>query len=146
MFDLDKAKNGMQEAKESRNLSAKTLSGMNIHELLALKAQIDTFLPSQTLVDMDLEGELLMQYHQTKLLLSSVIDDEETPANQKAQLMNTCSAILTQITKSQSDLYNGERLKILEQALINALKTVDTDIAERFFVNYERELKTLDTR
>lgn len=146
MFDQAMLKNASKADFLSEKPSKVTLSGLNIHELMALRSEIDTFLPSLSIMDMDLEGELLLQYAQTKALLASVVEDSETPANQKAQLMNTCSAILTQITKSQSDLYNGERLKIMEQALINAMKTVPTDVSEKFFESYERELQALNRK
>lgn len=143
MFDQEAHKKNISNPLFEEVPSKKTLSGLNVHELMKLRAEIDTYLPSLSIMDMDLEGELLMQYAQTKALLASVVDDEVTPANQKAQLMNTCSAILTQIIKSQTDLYNGERLKVMEQCLMNALKTVTDEVSIKFFDNYERELSTL---
>lgn len=140
MFDQKALKEGKARVNPVRTSGELTLSGLTIHELLAKRAEIETYLPSAALVDMDLEGELLMQYHQTKALLSAVIEDDQTPANQKAQIINSCSAILTQITRTQTDLYNGERLKVMEQAVINALKSVPDEVSEKFFENYEREL------
>jgi len=146
MFDQEALRNKRSTPEVAEVSSKNTLSGLNVHELLALRADIDTFLPSQSIMEMDLESELLLQYHQTKALLAAVISEDDTPANQKAQLVNTCSSILNQITKSQTDLYNGERLKIMEQALINALKGVPDDVSEKFFSNYERELLNLDKK
>ena len=143
MFDEKAAKERLNSLDSPQKPLGKTFSGMNLHELLAVRAEIDTYLPAQELKDVDIEGELLMQFHQTKALLASVIDDVDTPANQKAQLVNTCSSILSEITKSQTSLYNAERLKIMEQALINALKTVPDSISEAFLDNYERELERM---
>lgn len=146
MFDQEALKNKKELGMGSQSPSPKTLSGLNVHELLSLRAEIDTFLPSQSIMDMDLESELLMQYAQTKAILAEAISDVETPANQKAQLVNTCANILSEITKSQSSLYNAERLKVMEQALINALKEAPSDVSEKFFLNYERELSMLGKR
>mgnify|MGYP003605774980 CR=1 FL=1 len=122
----------------------KTFSGLTIAELLTMKAEIEAYLPSTSIMDLNLEGELLMQYAQTKELLNLVIGDEAVPANQKSQIINSCSAILSNLTKSQTELYNGERIKIMEQCLINALKSLPDDVSDRFFEAYARELKVLD--
>lgn len=143
MFDEIKLKNMENADNSARKPEGKTLSGMNLHELLALRAEIDTYLPSQNLQDVNLEGELLTQYHQTRALLASIIQDELTPANQKAQVINTCSSILSEITRTQTSLYNAERLKVMEQAVINALKSAPTEVSDLFFANYERELATV---
>lgn len=143
LFDKSAFKSVSIESESNQIVSDKTLSGMNLHELLALVAKIEVYLPSKSLKDMNLEDELLIQYQQTKALLASIIDDVGTPANQRAQVINSCSSILAQITKTQTDLYNSERLKVLEQALINALKTVPESVSEKFFENYERQLEGL---
>ena len=58
------------------------------------------------------------------------------PANQKAQLINSCASLLSQMTKTQTELYGAERLKRMEQALIETLKTMDLKIYEQFMVAY----------
>lgn len=143
MFDKEALKNRDKETKTEEKTWGTTLSGLNLHELMALRAQIDANLPSTAIIDMDLSGELMLQYLQTKTLLASIIDDEGTPANQKAQVINTCSAILGNITKTQTQLYNAERLKIIEQCLMNALKATTKPVQEKFFENYSRELEVL---
>lgn len=143
MFDKEALKNRDKETKPEEKTWGTTLSGLNLHELMALRAQIDANLPSTAIIDMDLSGELMLQYLQTKTLLASIIDDEGTPANQKAQVINTCSAILGNITKTQTQLYNAERLKIIEQCLMNALKGTTKPVQEKFFENYSRELEVL---
>jgi uncharacterized protein (UPF0147 family) len=144
MFDKNDLKNRVVEKKESNSPSKRELSGLTVHELIALRAEIDTFLPSMSMSDMNMEQELLLQFQQTKTLLNTILTDEEVPANQKAQVINTCNAILTEITKTQSSLYNAERLKIMEQCLTNALKSAPTEVSDKFFESYERELKILE--
>jgi hypothetical protein len=141
MFDASKLEELENGGKSNGVVSKTTLSGLNIHELLALRAEIDAYLPEKAMKDMNLEEELMMQYHQTKALLAEVIVDTGTPTNQKAQVINTCNNILAEITKSQTVLYNSQRLKVMEQALINALNGVDPVISDKFFALYSAELE-----
>lgn len=114
------------------------ISKMELEELLALKAQIEEMLPPAQLTEMDLEREIVMQYHRAKALLAKVVADSSTPANQKAQVANSCAAALESLVKMQTKLYSAERMKAVEQVLIKALKTLPTATQEEFFVAYEK--------
>lgn len=114
------------------------LDKLDLNALLTLRMRIDEKLPARALADIDLEEELVIQFQQTKKLLSDVLDDEEVPPNQKAQVANTCSSLLAQLTKMQSELYAAERVKALEAALIKALLTLPEATQKAFFVEYER--------
>lgn len=114
------------------------LAPFSLDELLALRAQIDARLPATALADLDLEEELVIQFQQTKGLLNRVIADENVPANQKAQVTNSCSSILGQITRMQTELYSAERVKALEAALIKSLLTLPEPAQIQFFAEYER--------
>jgi len=74
------------------------------------------------LEDLNVADELLMQYKNAVSLFELAQHDENIPANQKAQLLNSISAIITNISKTQTDVYNAERLKTLENTLISTLK------------------------
>jgi uncharacterized protein (UPF0147 family) len=89
-----------------------------------------------TLQELNIEDALLTQYNNASELLAQVLHDEGTPANQRAQCINAVSTILVQITKSQSDLYNAERVKKLELAMIEAIKTLSKETQEVFFTSY----------
>lgn len=106
-------------------------------ELLELKTEIDKMLGANSLKDLDMEQELLQQYNLTKKFLSTVIDDHEVPANQKAQVINSCTSILKELTATQTNLYNAERLKKLESAVIQCLKLVPKEAQELFMQAYE---------
>lgn len=114
------------------------LAGLDQNGLLALRAKIDLQLPPVSLTDIDLEEETLRQYQQTRALFSTIIGSTDTPANQKAQLANSCTTILQQLTLLQSKLYSSERLKAIEQTLIKVVKTLPREAQEQFFVDYER--------
>lgn len=101
--------------------------------------QIDK--PILALKDLNLEDALLAQYNNATKLLTDVLQDSEVPANQRAQCINSVTAILASITKSQESLYNAERVKKLELALVTTLKTLSKEAQEVFFNAYETELK-----
>lgn len=116
------------------------LETLPLNELLELRARIDALLPARSLSDLDLEEEVLLQFARTKGLYDDVIKDIGTPANQRAQVANSCTAILDQLIKMQKALYSAERVKALEGALIRTLKEVSEEVQARFFEIYERAL------
>lgn len=94
---------------------------------------------AEKLSDLDLDQELLHQYK------AAVASYEEarysnTPANQKAQLLNAITSIITNIVKLQTDLLNAERLKKLEATLISVLKKYP-EMRSEFLEQYERALR-----
>lgn len=89
------------------------------------------------LKDLDLEHELLKQYQRAQELLE-FSDDE--PLNQRAQTLNSITSILQAIIKLQQDLYNMERLKTLENTLVNTLQEFP-QLKEKFLDSYRKNLK-----
>lgn len=110
---------------------------MNEGELLVLRAQIDALLPVTKLSDMNLERELTLQLRSAQTLQQSVLDDEETPANQKAQVMNSVANTLQHLVKMQVEYYTPERLKLIEAALVRTLKEWPDEQTHAFFQRYE---------
>ncbi len=92
-----------------------------------------------TLRELNLEDELLAQYHRATLLLSDAEHDETVTLAQKAQTLNGITAILAQITKSQAELYSVERVKTMEAVLIKTLKAYP-HLSQAFLVSYEEAL------
>ena len=100
------------------------------------------YIPEQgSLKNLDLDAELYNAYAKAKNYLADVQSDESIPPNQLAQLMNTISAILKEIVKMQTDLYNAERVKKLEAAMIQAIKLAPLESQQAFLVQYEAILK-----
>lgn len=91
------------------------------------------------LEDLNIADELLIQYKNAVNLLEAAQHDADIPANQKAQLLNSISAIITNISKTQTDVYNAERLKTLENTLISTLKDFP-EVKSTFLDAYERAL------
>jgi hypothetical protein len=95
---------------------------------------------ANTLKDLDLDKELLDQYQSAKQLLKDVQYEEGVPLNQKAQITNTITSILQAIIKMQQDLYNIEKIKLIENVLIETLKEHET-LRDAFIEKYEQALK-----
>lgn len=91
------------------------------------------------LEELDLDLELLEQYQAAKSVLEDIQYDEQVPANQKAQVMNTITSILQAIIKLQQDLHNVERMKAVENTLINVLQRHET-LRDEFLKDYESSL------
>lgn len=116
------------------------IENLGVSDLMALRSQIDSKLPERELKDLNLEEELVAHFVLVKEMMTDVMDNEEVPLNQKAQLANSCASLLTQMAKVQTELYNAERIKKMEQALIEALKDMGDDVITKFFGIYEELL------
>jgi hypothetical protein len=113
------------------------LQHMSVVELLELKHQIDGYLPALSLKDVNLEAELLQQFALVKDLQTGVLTDDMIPANQKAQVAGQVASTLQQLVKMQTDYYNAERFKSVENIMISALKKLPLDAANEFLKEYE---------
>lgn len=134
MFDLEKAAAPAIKPPDPTDITLMTVS-----QLLELRARIDARLPTR-LSDLNLETELVNQLTRTKALMEAVLSAEkgaDIPANQKAQVVNSCSAQLEQLVKLQVKLYNAERIKGIEQMLIRTLRNQSREMQEAFFADYD---------
>lgn len=111
------------------------LDSMTEADRIDLRQQIDDTLTLK-LEDMNLAEELALQFKQARALYADIVTDDEVLANQKAQVLSTITSIIATITKAQAELYNAERLKKLEAAVLKALKTLPKDSQEAFFDLY----------
>jgi hypothetical protein len=111
-------------------------------QLLTLRHQIDMMLGMTSLNDIDIENEILVQLQTAKQLQSDTLGADNVPANQKAQTLNAVGAILRELVGMQTDLYNAERLKEIEAAIIAALQAAPKEVKDAFFERYERLVAT----
>lgn len=110
-------------------------------ELLILRHEIDSRLPITKLSDMNLERELTLQFRVAQTLQARVVEDDDIPANQKAQVMNSVATTLQSLVKMQAEYYTPERLKKIESALVVCLNGWPVEQTEEFFKQYERMLE-----
>ena len=115
------------------------LAEMSQAELRRLRAEIDRLLPDKlTLGEMDMPSELMSQFQVVKELQDSVINDSEVPANQRAQCAGAVASTLQQLVKMQSDFYTAERFRCIENLMIQYMKKLPLDEANRFLDEYEK--------
>ena len=126
---------------EEQGFTDRALDAYTLQELLDLRARIERRLPARSLKDLDLEGELTLQFLALQELQNNVIDDKDTPANQKAQVANSLSAALVNLVKLQGDVHSSERMKRIESILIDTLKDLPVEAVEAFLANYEQALE-----
>lgn len=117
------------------------LAAFDERELRKLRSEIDRLLPEDGLASVNLEQELVDQYRKTKQLMDDVLDDENTPANQKAQVANSVVGTLSQLSKLQEDLRKFETVKVMEAVLTESIKRLPEDVKAAFFEEYERMAK-----
>ena len=114
------------------------LDTMTHDELRELRDEIDRRLPEDKLSQMDLTQELLSQYRLVQRLQTDVLDNEEVPANQRAQVAGQVASTLQQLVKMQTEFQSAERFRAIENLLIKSIKLMPLDAAEAFIAEYER--------
>ena len=142
MFDLPPVSGETLEKPENapsvgENLGISTLSEV---ELLELRAEIDQLLPTKALVDLNMERELVIQLIVVQNLQRETLRDNSVPANQKVQTSNAVAATLATLSKLQTEMYTSERLKKIEQVLIETLQTLPQETQAAFLDAYEANL------
>ena len=73
-------------------------------------------------------------------LQRETLRDNSVPANQKAQTSNAVAATLATLSKLQTEMYTSERLKKIEQVLIETLQTLPQETQAAFLDTYEANL------
>jgi hypothetical protein len=133
LFDFDKARRerGQQPVDEVVTLQA----------LLAERARINAMLPPATFNDINVEEELMLQFQLAKELQMNVMSSLDVPANQQAQVLNTCVSALAKIQDTQAKFYSQERFKRIEAMLIAQLKKWPVEMATEFIEEYAKMLE-----
>lgn len=118
--------------------SPKGLAVLSQSELLLKREEIDRLLTETHIKDINLSKELLIQLKKAKLLQQDT-DNNEVPANQRAQVQNSLGSVLINLAKHQQATYTAERYKRMETALIKTLKTLPKAAQKQFFDLYIAE-------
>ena len=114
------------------------ISRLSNTQLLLLRDQINIL--TKTLLDINMEEELVEQLIRVKGALSDVFDNSEESSNQKAALINSGTAIMRDLIKMQESVHNAERLKNIERTLIDTLKEYSEEISREFLDLYDKRL------
>lgn len=138
-FDIDALRKAAAQM-SSVTVKGKTdLDTLSLVELYSLRQEVDAKLPAKSLMDMNLEEELVLQYQLGKAVQQEVFDDTvfKMPQKDKAQLLKMTTVTLESLIKLQNSVYNSERIKALELALGYAFKGVDKAVIAAFYAKYK---------
>ena len=111
--------------------------------LLRYREEINECLPPTELSKMNMEEEMVLQYHTIRILQREVIDDDTIPPNQRVQVANSVASTLTRLSELQNELYSSERFKAIENMLIRSLSKLPEEVAMTFVTDYEKILETM---
>ncbi len=121
------------------NTNELDLSGFSVDELESLYNKLSEVLPTKTLLDVNLEHELLLLMRKGQQLLQDVLYDPDVPANQKAQVVNSLASTLEQLTKMQVSVHDSEKIKRVEHVFSKTLKALPVEVAEFALAEYKRQ-------
>lgn len=137
-----KASDGVEKKlRKSPKLALVNWDLLSEEEILNCYDEIARRLPPVKLSEMNLEKELLLQFHTVRGLQTKVMDDDDVAVNQRAQVANSVASNLNKLADLQSTIYTSERFKMIEGALIRCISKLPEELAEKFLADYEQILK-----
>lgn len=115
-----------------------------------LKQDYDTLPPQQfaylpitdapkSFKEIKLEEEVLEMYHQAKHWLAELYLNKEELSSPTSisSAVTAVNAALKELVKMQAEIHNQEKLKKMEEAMIEALKLAPSDVQDAFLAKYE---------
>ncbi len=145
MFDSSKV--GANRASQDTPYNGSSLpeiSHLNQEELVTLYDLVSSRLPPMKLAHLNMEEELVLQLYRAKALQTKSMEDDNIPANQKAQVMNSVASVIGDLIRLQERLFNAERFKAIEAILLESLKMLPKAQAEAFIIEYAKLGSTID--
>jgi hypothetical protein len=139
-FQLPPIAGTNQQFSAPSDLPTQDLKDLTLEELYSLRHRIDMRLPQQSLKSINMEQELVTQLNIVKTLQQETLTDPDIPANQRSQVAGAVASSLQALSKLQIELYDSERMKMLEQVLIDCIKSLPMDTQETFLNQYESRL------
>lgn len=120
------------------------LQGMTQEQLLILHSKVETKLEGVRLEDVNLVTETLLQLQKAKILQEKAATDRSVPMNQRAQVQNSLSNVISTLAKVQTELHSAESIKRLKAAVIRVVKTLPKDAQDNFFMLMEGEITQIE--
>jgi hypothetical protein len=130
------------KAREPGSTAPFNWASIPVDLLIQYYDEIRQHLPPTALKDVDMESELLLQFHAVRALQTSVLNDTDIALNQRAQVANTVASTLKSLADMQERIYTAERYKTIENLMIRSLNRLPEDVAERFLTEYKQILET----
>ena len=116
---------------------------LTVTELMQQRDEIDKHLPPTQLCDLNLEEQMLLQFHLIRQLQSDNVGDDELPLNQRAMVAKAVADIINKLTELQDRIYTTERYKAVENIFIATLKEFPEEVAAKHIARYETLLEGL---
>lgn len=113
------------------------LQDFDLHPDVESMPYINVISESGTLNDLNIDNELYESYAKAKNYLATLQFSDNVAPNHIAQVFNTINTILREIVKMRTDLYNAERVKKLEFAMIETMKKAPKDLQDVFLEEYK---------
>ena len=88
----------------------------------------------------NLSTEIKDHFERLRTLSDAAVTDEHEKMSAKASVMSAMTALLRELTKTQEQLVNMERLLKVEQALIETVKEVLDEEGQKAFTKKLKEL------
>jgi hypothetical protein len=127
----------LQPEKKRESLDLDTMSR---EQLLALHSKIEQKIGGLSLTEVNLVKETLLQIHRAKALQETASTAADAPLNQRAQVQNSLGTMIKDLAKMQSGLFNSERIKRIQIAVVKVVKTLPKAQQDHFFELLEEEL------
>jgi hypothetical protein len=148
MFDLARkqAADAAKATSPGQNNSFAAWDHMNPEDLVTYRDQITAALGKKiplSLKDLSIETELLIQFDALRRLQSEIFADEGTPGNQKAQVANSLGSVLAKLADLQTEVYESERFKRVENAVIRFIMGLPADQQVNMLDQYEAAVRSV---
>lgn len=145
MFDLDAAQDISKTDAPKAPVGPLKIdwSLYKVAELVKFHDEIRRHLPPLSLSQMNLESELLLQFHTMRELQGEVLTDDDIPLNQRVQAANSVAQSLKTLIDGQEKVYTQERFKQIELLLIRELSKLPEESAAKFIEGYEALLTSM---
>lgn len=140
---FDEAKKQSLAQGQSPSHSRMVFRGLPVDDLIRYHDEIRALLPPLNLSEMNLEEEMLLQYHALRAVQNNVLSNDEVAVNQQAQMANSVGSLLARLAELQVSVYTSERFKRIENLLIRSMRQLPEDRALAFLDEYEKSLKSL---
>ena len=92
---------------------------------------------------LDLSTEIITHFASVKDIFQDAIDGADTTTSQKASAAKVINELLSQLTRMQAEIFNIDRVRAMENALIESLASLPETTKEDFFRVYEEKLALL---
>lgn len=143
MFDKSQKRTLGSESPGAQTPPQISWKSLPVELLIKYIDEIRQHLPMRNLVEMDLEEELILQYQTIRALQNDVLQDQDVPVNQRAQVANAVAAALGKLADLQNETYSSERFKKVETILIRHARRMPEDLAKAFLEDYAALLEVL---